>query len=131
MNMTLARVSHSEYGIFSFLRPEVGQVLATVEHAYQDPVTGMWMPKIPNGLYVCKRGMHQLLHGGPFETFEITGVPGHDHLLFHKGNTEDASHGCVCLGMSHEGKAVLESEKAFHWFMGFQQGLSTFMLTVQ
>lgn len=129
MNMVLKRQDAGPTGVFSTLQPErlPNPVFYTVEHSYQ---TGLvWLPKLPPGLYVCKRGMHQL-HSGPIETFEITNVPGHTGVLFHPGNKESASEGCVCLGMSRQGDAVLESRRAFDWLMSMQQGLSSFMLTV-
>lgn len=45
------------------------------------------------GIYRCKRDYY---HTGKYETFEII-VPGHDRVLFHKGNWERHSKLCVLI----------------------------------
>lgn len=98
-SLTLTHKLFRPDGIFSELRDDQGNLLAeTLEHAYEvEP--GVWRPKIPNGTYQCWLGDH-LLHGmtEPFETYEITGVPGHSNLLFHWGNFDQDSEGCVLVG---------------------------------
>lgn len=126
MDLTLQRTELEPDGIFSELRDERGNLVATtVEHSYE------CTPKLPPGVYVCKRGMHRL-EGmtEPFETFEITGVVGHTNILFHVGNTQDDSHGCVCLGSERIGKMVAQSRVTFVKFMELQAGLDSFSLTV-
>lgn len=85
-------------GIFSELLSEDGtRVGATLEHAY--PSGDGFLPKLPRGAtYTCVRGQHQLEHGAPFITFEITGVPGHSGILFHVGCFNQDSNGCVLVG---------------------------------
>lgn len=49
---------------------------------------------IPAGTYTCSR-----VDSPKFgDTFEITNVPNRSHILFHKGNIDDDSHGCVIVG---------------------------------
>ena len=74
---------------------------------------------------------HFQIHAGEYEirrfhgkthkdTFEIV-VPGHTALLFHSGNTEDHTEGCILLGytlgQSNGKRAVLSSKDAFVMFM--------------
>lgn len=71
---------------------------------------------IPVGNYLCKR-----FHGKTWQdTFEII-VPGHTALLFHIGNREDDSQGCLLLGEEvgelNGKRAVFVSGKAFAEFM--------------
>lgn len=71
---------------------------------------------LKRGQYDCQR-----FHGAKYaDTFEIY-VPGHTAVLFHPGNTEDDSKGCVLVGQKVgyvSGKrAVLESRIAFEQFM--------------
>lgn len=49
---------------------------------------------IPKGEYLCKRTNSPKFGN----TFEITGVEGRDHILFHWGNIEDNSLGCILVG---------------------------------
>lgn len=134
MDMTLTRKVAVSDGVRSLLDGDVGFLtLSTMEHAYWDE-RGIWLPKIPTGTYLCVRGQHRLdgmLHD--FETFEITGVEGHTGLLFHPGNTESDSEGCILLGTEFGqigGKhAVMNSRVAFLEFMYAQKG-ADFQLTV-
>ncbi len=125
--MKLTRIFYGESGVFGTLAfgPMQASPLYTLEHSYGDE----WQPKLPPGSYICRRGRHQL-HSGPIETFEVTGVPGHTGILFHYGNTEDASEGCILLGTRREGDAVLNSRAAFREFMEVMFGLDEFTLEV-
>ena len=85
-------------GVFSRLYLNDEKFAVTIEHAFEG-VDMQFAPKLPRpGWYRCVRGMHQLEHGPRFETFEITGVPGHRGILFHVGNFNRNSDGCVLLG---------------------------------
>lgn len=85
-------------GVFSTLYQNGEKLCVTLEHAFED-ADGNFAPKLPRGAtYSCKRGTHQLEHGGPFVTFEITGVAGHSGILFHIGNFNKDSDGCVLVG---------------------------------
>lgn len=107
--MKLLRNPSTADGTFGELKDDRGYRLAyTLEPA---------IPVIPLGVYACVRGTHQLKDGPPFQTFEITGIPGHSGLLFHSGNTIKDTEGCVLLGTSVMGKTLIESRKAFAFFM--------------
>lgn len=138
MNFLLKRREYLQDGIFGdlFLQSPVSlaqRVASTLEHAYgQGPV---YTPKLPIGVYTCKRGIHKLHGGVPFEAFEIMDVPGHDNILLHPGNYNDDSEGCVLLGKSevhasgHE--MITESKPTFKKFMDLLTGINEFTLTVR
>lgn len=134
MNITLKRLSHSLYGVFGDLLDESSVVICwTLEHAF--PVGNDYKPKIPAGVYTCKRGEHRLHNLIPFSTFEVMGVPDFDGspvsgILFHKGNTNNDSEGCILLGESSGTWCILDSKDAFDRFMEIQQGIDEFQLTV-
>lgn len=126
MTLTLTRDEFTADGIFSTLSDDKGKlVLSTLEHSFDN------LPKIPDGTFTCMRGTHQLKHGGPFETFEICGVAGHTGLLFHQGDYNADSDGCVLVGMDKEGTMITHSAIAFSKLMGFLDGLQTFTLIVK
>lgn len=125
-------------GAFSYLKDLAGnQIAVTAEHTYDQP-DGSQMVKVPPGRYLCVRGVHTLNGRDWFETFEITGVLGHKGILFHPGNTEFDSDGCVLTGrgfgeLQVHGllmDAVLQSRDAFNDFMALQAGVQTFWLDV-
>jgi hypothetical protein len=129
VNLTLRRTSFTKFGVFGILIDDKGSTIAyTLEHAYGD----RFQPKLPDGTYTCRRGMHRLMHMRiDFETFEIENVPGHEDILFHTGNTNEDSSGCVLLGEKIGIDFLLRSRAAFISFMELQKGLDTFQLTVK
>jgi len=135
MDLKLERIDHSMMGIFGkLLDSSDGLVAVTLEHAYLNS-DGEFYAKIPVGSWKCVRGLHRL-DGmlNDFETFEITGIPNRSGLLFHKGNFNADSEGCVLLGeeimLINQERAVSKSKLAFNKFMSLQDGLDSFLLTV-
>lgn len=137
MNLVLTRKEFRPDGIFSELRDESGNFVAvTLDHAYS--VENRIEPKIYPGKFTCKRGLHRL-EGmtQDFETFEITGVEGHTNILFHTGNFNKDSSGCLLLGTSfgqngaQGAKMILCSKVAFKQFIELQSGVDSFELTVR
>ena len=67
---------------------------------------------IPSGDYLCKR-VDSPKYG---DTFEITGVPGRTHVLFHWGNLEKNTKGCVLVaekfGILGSDTAILQSRNS-------------------
>jgi hypothetical protein len=133
MDIRLIRRDWSEEGIFGELVDTSGNLICyTLEHAFpQDG--GKYEPKLPSGSYVCLIGTHRLDHNpAPFQAYEVTGVPGHTGILFHVGNYNADSDGCILLGTAIAGRdqSLTESRVAFSKFMTLQNGLNTFNLTV-
>lgn len=124
MDLNLTRKHSSADGIFSELRDLDENLIAiTLEHAY--PAKGVWFPKIPKGEFTCVRGIHRLKHMvHDFTTFEVLGVPGHTNLLFHVGNYNFDSDGCILVGedtgWKHSHYWIKNSLAAFTRFMSLQ-----------
>lgn len=139
MDMVLRRKDGADDGIFGELASIDGFFLcATLEHAYEGPPGGPeFVAKLPAGVYTCVRGIHRLAHmANTFETFEITGVLGHTNILFHVGNYNGDSAGCVLLGdksvnLPNGMRAITCSREAFADFLDFQEGFDAFQLTVE
>lgn len=129
MKMTLTRFSYTGDGIFSTLEDENDNPIAkTLEHSYDN------VPKLTPGAYKCVRGIHKLHDMKPFETFEVLGVSGHTGILFHVGNWNKDSDGCVLLGEavedSPQGEMVTNSRLTFQKFMRKLEGVNEFELEV-
>ena len=97
------------------------------------------MSCIPKGMYLCKRCRHsedyKFKDSPKFgDTFQVTDVEERQYILFHKGNVEQDTHGCIILGESygllHGDEAVLSSGSAFNEFMDILKDDDEFMLTI-
>lgn len=139
MKLRLVRNAKRIDGIFSdlFFEDEAERMFECLEHSYQNDA-GEFEPKIPNGTFTCVRGMHQLGHEGnltpPFSTFEVTGVEGHSGLLFHRGNFNKDSAGCILVGqnIANVGGAeiITGTVQAFEAFLERLDGIDEFELEV-
>jgi hypothetical protein len=147
MDLTLTRFQADAYGIFSLcesinaLGGADKLIMATLEHSFAiyaadgKTIKG-YAPVIPDGEYICKRGAHRL-HGmtEDFETFEVMGVAGHTGLLFHWGNYNNDSEGCILTGHKYAVingfEMITGSQNMFALFMRYQSGVDTFKLSVR
>ena len=129
--MILRRDFYQWNGIFGALLTDDKEHIAfTLEHAFPSE-NGGFAPAVPPGRYLCMRGVHQLVDAPPFETFEVMGVPGHSGILFHRGNFNNDSLGCILLGESiYDGSSLTQSAVAFEEFMGDLEGVNSFGLEV-
>ena len=130
MLIDMIRIGQSEAGTFGVLR--IGQVpfALTLEQPWRDNETNISC--IPPTEYVCRR-----IHSNKFgETFEVQGVERRSHILFHKGNTLDDTHGCILVGeefaVNQQGVPIIAaSAKGYQEFMAKLTGLDEFTLRIQ
>lgn len=134
MKLLLLRTSKRATGIFGELFDAEGEqrkLFQTLEHAFGIPDGGSYQPAVQPGTYRCVRGIHSLSNGIPFETFMLEDVPGHDGILFHVGNYNKDSSGCILLGKAKIPDGVGKSVDAFKEFMQMTHGLDDFLLEVK
>lgn len=125
MQLTLTRRDFTPDGIFSELTDDRGKIsFVTLEHSYDGK------PKLYDGTFKCVKGTHELHDCIPFQTFEITGVTGHTGILFHVGNFNKDSDGCVLVGMDRDDKMIRHSIIAFSKLTGFLENVQEFTLVV-
>lgn len=114
----LHRVAIRKEGAFGVLLHEGLPFAVTLERTYDElDEAGKPSPKIPVGTYRCTRSF---FNRGSYTTYEIH-VPGHSRLLFHRGNTEKDSEGCILVAESFgelgAEPAILESVMGFAEFI--------------
>lgn len=74
---------------------------------------------IPEGVYRCVKTENRKLLSGEVipETYEITGVPDRDGILFHIGNSPKDTRGCVLVAQNfaivREHQTILNSRTGF------------------
>jgi Family of unknown function (DUF5675) len=134
----IARVSYTIYGTFGVLlrqqeafgngKEEELPVCVTLENPWHNNMPNISC--IPVGLYLCRR--IDSPHFG--DSFEVADVPDRTHIIFHKGNTEIDTKGCVLLGRAYGHlsgmPAILESNKAVVDFMNSLEDESEFDLAI-
>lgn len=128
LKLKLKRIANTNDGTFGVLLDKGVPFCLTLERPWLDNRVGESC--IPGGTYICKR-----INSPKFGiTFEVTNVPGRSHILFHKGNIMDDSHGCIIVGEQFEyingRNGVLASGKAFNELMSRLKGYNEFELTI-
>lgn len=123
--LELKTVAVRDDGCFAVLLWDDRPFAVSVERTFADR-----KPIIHNGVYRCIRSF---FHRGGYPTFEIM-VPGHSRVLFHKGNVEDHSEGCIIVAESFgqlNGKtAVLDSKGGFGELWELTKHLDGFNMVV-
>lgn len=122
--LTLKRVSNTETETFGVLLWSGVPFAVTLEDAWRE--NQPFVSCIPRGNYICERTVSPKFG----ETFEITGVPGRSHVLFHAGNTHKDTAGCVLVGHSFGLYGILEGKPAFALFMAKLKGINKFNLLI-
>jgi len=125
---TIKRIAENQYGTFGVLLDGDLPFALTLERRWLGNTQGCSC--IPTGTYVCRR-----VDSPKFgDTFEITGVQDRSHILFHKGNLDDDSHGCVLVGEEYDpvlgSYGIKASRDGFNEFMQRLRGMETFHLKI-
>ena len=125
----LVRLEESEQGTFGVLKVNKRVVCLTLEP--KDMENQQDISSIPAQQYICKK----VDSPGFGRVFKVTNVPGRSNVLFHIGNTDKNTAGCILLGSTYgdlNGKrAVLGSGTAFKRFYKKLAGAEKFHLTIQ
>jgi hypothetical protein len=127
--MILSRVSYTTYGTFGVLLGEEEIPIAvTLENPW---IQNLRMVScIPIGLYQCGRVLSPKFG----DTFEVLDVHERDDILFHKGNIETDTSGCILLGTSFGylglTPAILQSNPAYRHFMALLKEEDSFELAI-
>ena len=136
-DIELVRLCKEPEGAFGVLLQHRLPFAVTLEHTYQLPGSDQFV-KIPPGLWLCKARRY---NRGGYDSYEVTGVPNHSLLLFHAGNDEDDTEGCILVGRRYgqiwDSKreelrpCILESKLGFDEFMRRTSGKDSFWLLVR
>src|SRR3990167_155203 len=129
IDIVLQRIASLPHATYGLLMDKGEPWLNTIEDPWKN--NEPFVSCIPPGTYFCKRVLSP--HFG--DTFEIGGVPGRDHILFHCGDDEKDTEGCVLVGLqwgNYTGHVELDASKLAHAkFMKRFIGTDTFMLHVR
>ena len=124
----LKRVSNTDHGVFGVLMEGAIPFAVTLEPPWRDNKVNESC--IPPDKYRCERVQSPRFG----MTFEVIGVEGRTNILFHKGNIEENTLGCILVGEQFEtlnGKpAILKSGKGYGEFIQRLQGEGGFAITI-
>lgn len=127
--MKLIRVAYTEHGTFGVLLDGGIPFCLTIERPWRDNKRNISC--IPTGVYRCRRVASPKFG----DTFKIMNVPGRSHILFHKGNLMEDTHGCVVTGEEYgllgDEIAVLSSGRAFAEFKQRTKDVNEFELEIK
>ena len=127
--LELIRLEETEAGTIGVLKIDKLVFCYTLEP--KDMENQANISSIPAQQYLCKR-VESPSHG---DVFEVTGVPGRAHILFHSGNTIRDTAGCILLGdkigfLDGKARGILQSRSAFYSFMDILNREQTLHLTI-
>lgn len=114
MKALLQRIADTPFGVFGWLDlvDDAGGRLARFAVGEDDWLANApHLSCIPAGDYVCV-ATERVRTGEP--TYEITGVPGRSRILFHAGNTEEDTEGCILIGRAFGAREVPDEDAAGH-----------------
>lgn len=127
--LTLKRVVDNLWGTPGVLYDSDKFMLTTLERKWEGNQHDISC--IPDGKYISRRGKFPS-HG---DTFEVTGVKDRSGILFHKGNYQTDSKGCILLGSGYaeiNGQlAISGSGDAFKKFMEYLKDEHEFELLIK
>jgi hypothetical protein len=128
-SLTLKRISTNDDGTYGVLIENTTPFALTLEDPWLN--NQRYISCIPSGTYVCAGRLSPKFGA----TFEVKDVPDREDILFHRGNTEDDTKGCILVGEQFEylaGRktAVIASRKGFAEFMDRLSGIDQFLLTI-
>ena len=126
--LELVRLEESEQGTFGVLKINKEVFCCTLEP--KDEENAPSISSIPAQQYICRKYSSQR-HPN---TYEVTSVPDRTSVLFHKGNIDEHTQGCILLGQ-YFGKlrgdrAVLNSGETFDEFIRRMDNAEELHLTI-
>ena len=127
-SLIIRRITTSNKGTFGVLVFENIPFALTLEREWLDNKRNISC--IPSGEYTCRR-----INSPKFgNTFEVSSVPGRTHILFHKGNLDQDSHGCILVGEEYgqlgSDSGIKSSKAGYNEFMAIMSDVDKFRLII-
>ena len=117
--------SNDTINIGSICDPDDDFALCTLENPWLD--NEPYISCIPKGAYDCIR-VNSPRYGN---TFTVPDVEGRTHILFHWGNWEKNTLGCILLGkLTNSRDMIMDSRRAFGEFIKHTQDVDGFLLDI-
>jgi hypothetical protein len=137
-SMELIRVAYTDNATFGVLKHEGIPFALTLERPWRNNENGKSC--IPEGVYRvlrCRKSPDYGFKDSPQfgNTFQVYQVPKRNLILFHKGNIDDDTRGCILVGEQFEvvkGEAgIAASKQGFEQFLDKLKDVDEFELTIR
>jgi hypothetical protein len=139
MELVLKRFSFTDDGVLGVLICGNYPICMTLEEEWKNNQKNI--SSIPVGSYLCRR-VNTPKHG---DTFKVMDVPDRSDILFHSGNTEADTEGCILVGKEfgyirtrdddsgiiESQISVIRSKEAFAYFMELMGDRETLALHIR
>ena len=126
MRFQLKRIAIHEFGAFGVIMKNNIPFAVTLERTFEPDNRVV----VPTGIVLCKKSRY---YKGGYPTYELQ-IEGHSRVLFHKGNKEEHSLGCILVAESYHvfgsQPGVANSAGGFSEFMALTEGVSEFNIEV-
>lgn len=126
MRFQLKRVAVHKFGAFGVIMKSGIPFAVTLERTFEPDNRIV----VPYGIVLCERSRY---YKGGYPTYELQ-VAGHSRVLFHKGNKEDHSRGCILVAESYHvfgnQPGIANSAGGFREFMRLTGGVEAFNIEV-
>lgn len=126
--LILARVADSGLAMYGVLIHGRAPFAVTLERPWKE--NRRKISCVPAGTYECRRVKSPRFGN----TFQVMDVPGRSEILFHKGNLEDDTEGCILVGEAFNpvlGRpGITQSGEGFAEFLQLLQMTQRFPLTI-
>ena len=126
MRFQLKRIAIHDFGAFGVLMKNNIPFAVTLERTFGEDNRVV----VPTGSVLCRKSKY---YKGRYQTYELQ-VEGHSRVLFHKGNLEEHSRGCVLVAESFymfgDKPGIANSAGGFKEFMTLTEGADAFNLEV-
>ena len=129
---TIKRIAETFNGLFGVMLDDNIPFAVTLENKWNYNINNI--SSIPRGVYFCKR-----VDSPKFgNTFEVIDVPNREHILFHYGNQDEDTEGCILIaeefGVLNDEEAILSSNfahRGFQEFLDRTADVDEFILSIQ
>lgn len=127
--LELIRLEESEHGTIGILKIDKVVFCYTLEPT--DKLNKSNESSIPAQQYICEKIFSSKFGG----TIQVLNVPGRSHILFHAGNVQGDTLGCILLGDTigklKGARAILNSGKTFRRFLDLMSNENQLHLTIR
>ena len=129
--MILKRITNTEFGTFGVLLSGSIPFAVTLERPWINNKENESC--IPIGSYDCKK-YRSFKHGRTYEILNVMNRGNGEKIIFHKGNIDDNSRGCILVGeefgILNGEPAILNSGKGFKEFINMTGNKNWFKLII-